>query len=61
MTYSSLAIGAAPLWRTIEQPPTLKLLVAALGLTFVVAELWWFLGPHGPGVVPAKERRAGSK
>jgi plastocyanin domain-containing protein len=24
--------------------------VAALGLAFIVAELWWFLGPHGSGV-----------
>ena len=50
MTYSSLAIADAPLWRTIEQPPALKLLVAALGLALIVAELWCFLGPHGPGV-----------
>jgi plastocyanin domain-containing protein len=50
MTYSSLAIATAPLWRTIEQPPALKLLVAALGLALIVGELWWFLGPHGPRV-----------
>jgi len=51
MTYSSLVLAAtAPLWRTIDQPPTLKLLVAALGLALIVGELWWFLAPHGSGV-----------
>ena len=51
MTYSTLVLAAtAPLWRTIDQPPALKLLVAALGLAFIVGELWWFLAPHGSGV-----------
>ncbi len=57
MTYSTLVLAAtAPLWRTIDQPPALKLLVASIGLAFIVGELWWFLAPHGSGV----EARQGS-
>jgi len=51
MTCCTLALEATvPLWRTIDQPPALKLLVASLGLAFIVGELWWFLAPHGSGV-----------
>ena len=57
MTCCTLALAATvPLWRTIDQPPTLKLLVASIGLAFIVGELWWFLAPHGSGV----EARQGS-
>lgn len=41
---------AAPLWRTIPQPLALQVLVTAVGLALIVAELWWFLGRHGGGV-----------
>jgi len=57
MTCCTLALTATvPLWRTIDQPPALKLLVASIGLAFIVGELWWFLAPHGSGV----EARQGS-
>ncbi len=42
--------AAAPLWRTIPQPLALQVLVAAVGLALIAAELWWFLGSHGAGV-----------
>lgn len=45
------ASTAAPLWRSIEQPVLLKLLVAGAGLVLIIWELWWFLGRHGGGVV----------
>ena len=61
MTYSSLAIATAPLWRTIEQPPALKLLVAALGLALIVASFGGSLAPMAPGWRPAKERVVGNK
>jgi plastocyanin domain-containing protein len=41
---------AAPLWRTIPQPLALQVLVAAVGLALIAAELWWFLGSRGAGV-----------
>ncbi len=50
--------AAAPLWRSLEQPLVLKLLVAAGGLALIAWELWWFLGRHGEGVV-AREGAAG--
>ena len=57
MIHSPLTLSAAaPLWRTIDQPPALKVLVAALGLALIVVELWWFLAPHGSGM----EARQGS-
>lgn len=40
----------AALWRTIPQPLALQVLVAAVGLALIAAELWWFLGFHGAGV-----------
>ncbi len=45
---------AAPLWRTIPQPLALQVLVTAVGLALIVAELWWFLGRHGGGVVASE-------
>ena len=42
---------SAPLWRTIHQPLALQVLLAGVGLALIVAELWWFLGRHGSGVV----------
>jgi plastocyanin domain-containing protein len=51
-------INAAPLWRTIDQPMALKVLVAALGVALIAWELWWFLGRHGGGVA-ARESEAG--
>ncbi|WP_255006384.1 cupredoxin domain-containing protein [Cyanobium sp. ATX 6F1] len=42
--------AAEPLWRTVEQPLGLKLLVVVVGLALIVWELWWFLGRHGAGV-----------
>ncbi len=47
-------ILAAPLWRTIPQPLALQVLVTAVGLALIVAELWWFLGRHGGGVVASE-------
>jgi plastocyanin domain-containing protein len=43
--------AAAPLWRTIPQPLALQVLVAVLGVSLIVWELWWFLGRHSGGVV----------
>lgn len=52
------ASGAAePLWRSIEQPMGLKVLVAVLGLALIVWELWWFLGRHGTGVAAGEGER----
>jgi plastocyanin domain-containing protein len=45
---------AAPLWRTIPQPLALQVLVTAVGLALIVAELWWFLGRQGGGVVASE-------
>ncbi len=45
---------AAPLWRTLPQPLAVRVLVAAVGLALIVAELWWFLGRHGGGVVASE-------
>lgn len=42
--------AAAPLWRTIEQPLPLQVLVVAGGLALIAWELWWFLGRHGSSV-----------
>ena len=36
-----------PAWRTIAQPPAIKLLVALAGVGLIALELWWFLGRHG--------------
>jgi plastocyanin domain-containing protein len=41
---------AEPLWRTVEQPLGLNVLVVVVGLALIAAELWWFLGRHGVGV-----------
>ena len=60
MIHTSVAMAVAPLWRTIEQPPALKLLVAALGLALIIGELWWFLGPHGP-LVTARQGAEGQQ
>jgi plastocyanin domain-containing protein len=38
---------AEPLWRSIEQPLAVRLLVTAAGVALIAAELWWFLGRHG--------------
>jgi plastocyanin domain-containing protein len=51
-------ICAAPLWRTIDQPMALKVLVASLGGALIAWELWWFLGRHGGGVA-AREGETG--
>jgi len=42
---------AAPQWRTIPQPAALQALVVVAGLAMIAAELWWFLGRHGGGVM----------
>ena len=49
-------INAAPLWRTIDQPMALKVLVAALGVALIAWEQWWFLGRHGGGVAARRVR-----
>jgi plastocyanin domain-containing protein len=51
-------VKAEPLWRAIEQPMALKVLVAIVGVALIAWELWWFLGRHGGGVV-ARESEAG--
>lgn len=45
---------SAPLWHTIPQPLALQVLVVAVGLALIAAELWWFLGRHGAGVVASE-------
>ncbi|WP_457767835.1 cupredoxin domain-containing protein [Cyanobium sp. ULC084] len=55
----SAARGAAePLWRSIEQPSGLNVLVFMVGLALIAWELWWFLGRHGSGVA-AREGEQG--
>ncbi|QNI70910.1 cupredoxin domain-containing protein [Cyanobium sp. NS01] len=49
-TAATSASTAEPLWRSIEQPVLLKLLVAGAGVALIIWELWWFLGRHGGGV-----------
>jgi plastocyanin domain-containing protein len=49
--------AAEPLWRTIEQPLALKLVVVAGGLALIAAELWWFLGHHGHAVAATEGDR----
>jgi plastocyanin domain-containing protein len=53
----TLLTAAAPLWRTIEQPLALQVLVVAGGLALIAWELWWFLGRHGSGVVAREGER----
>jgi plastocyanin domain-containing protein len=48
---------AEPLWRTIEQPLPLRLVVVAAGLALIAAELWWFLGRHGQAVATTAGER----
>ena len=50
--------AAAPLWRTVEQPLPLQVLVVAGGLALIAWELWWFLGRHGSSVA-AREGEQG--
>ena len=45
---------AAPLWRTMPQPLVLQVLVVVVGLALIAAELWWFLGRHGGGVMASE-------
>jgi hypothetical protein len=49
--------AAAPLWRTIEQPLPLQVLVVAGGLALIAWELWWFLGRHGSSVAAHEGER----
>jgi plastocyanin domain-containing protein len=50
--------AAAPLWRSIEQPLALRVLVTLVGGALIAWELWWFLGRHGGGVA-AREGEQG--
>ncbi|MEA5392325.1 cupredoxin domain-containing protein [Cyanobium gracile UHCC 0139] len=54
LVLSAPLVLAAPLWRTIPQPLVLRVLVAAVGLVLIAAELWWFLGRHGGDVVASE-------